>query len=766
MTVAYHVGDTRDVIGTIPDGSVSLVACSPPFIALRSYLPADHPDKHREIGSEPDPASFIDTLLGLTAEWGRVLAPWGSIAIELGDTYAGSGGAGGDYSDGGLREGQQAFSGSASKRRANGIGDDYRPARSGRSATWPRAKCLALVPQLYATSLAYGRNLLTGQPSPAGQWLVRNVITWHRPNPAVGALGDKVRPSTSQIVVATRSPKRWFDLTAVRTPEPGSNTHARTARGVASRATTGKAADRDGNFDTLDTLHMTAGAPPLDCWFDEHDTDGHEVWKITTQPSPLPHYACVDAATQALTRDGWKYHDDLNDGDEIAAYDAERKVIVWQPATFHRYPFDGELVAIDKRTTSQRLTPNHRVLLEDRRGNHKEIIAEDLRPGHRVPLIAPFNDDRDGGSTAFAELLGWYITEGNQRGEAARIYQSRTVNPEKCERITALLGSLGAQYVQRDRQRRGSLSRHEEWTEAMWTITGPIGRALTRNAPGKQLTPAWVFGTSHAEARALLDGLIGGDGHTRANGRRSFIQQSRETCDMVQALACRLGIRSTIGLNTNAWQVTFGSRTATTLRGADGRHDPIGRERYVGTVWCPSVATTYWLARRNGRPFITGNTWPPKLAERLILMMCPAEVCSQCGEPRRRIEGRSERYAAARAAIGDFNQRDRTTGSVSGSRSVLVKAAGGDITCAENITLGWTDCGHDAFTPGVVLDPFAGTGTTLAVAHLHGRDAIGIDLDSRNQELYPARLAECRRALFGTKPELSGQGSLLDGVTA
>lgn len=86
---SYLIGDTREQVATIPDGSVSLVTCSPPFIALRAYLPADHPDKDKEIGSEPDPASFLDTLLGLTAEWGRVLAPWGSIAIELGDTYSG-----------------------------------------------------------------------------------------------------------------------------------------------------------------------------------------------------------------------------------------------------------------------------------------------------------------------------------------------------------------------------------------------------------------------------------------------------------------------------------------------------------------------------------------------------------------------------------------------------------------------------------------------------------------------------------------------------
>ncbi len=68
----YIVGDTRDVTATIPDDSVDLVCTSPPFLALRSYLAADHPDKHREIGSEANPAAFLDVLLELTAEWSRV----------------------------------------------------------------------------------------------------------------------------------------------------------------------------------------------------------------------------------------------------------------------------------------------------------------------------------------------------------------------------------------------------------------------------------------------------------------------------------------------------------------------------------------------------------------------------------------------------------------------------------------------------------------------------------------------------------------------
>ena len=40
----------------------------------------------------------------------------------------------------------------------------------------------------------------------------------------------------------------------------------------------------------------------------------------------------------------------------------------------------------------------------------------------------------------------------------------------------------------------------------------------------------------------------------------------------------------------------------------------------------------------------------------------------------------------------------------------------------------------------MVLDPFAGSGTTLAVTTGHGRNAIGIDLDERNLKLARQRV--------------------------
>jgi hypothetical protein len=299
VTARFLVGDVFDRVRCIPDGSVDLVVTSPPFLRLRSYLPDDHPDKPLEIGSEETPAAYLDMMLRLTAEWARVLAPHGSICIELGDTFAGSGGAGGDYRPGGSRGGQLGFRGSDSKYRrrpdpASGgrhpLPDRFRQGGPGGDG-WPLPKSLCGIPTLYAWSLAYGTNLLSHEPSPAGRWRVRSLKPWIRTNPPVGSLGDKERPATTFITVATRASRRYFDLDAARTGtehpgeaadgEPGvggspprdwwhhvdavldaalaefagGTTHSRGPRG-ARRTTTGKAGSpgRGGNWMTLDTI--------------------------------------------------------------------------------------------------------------------------------------------------------------------------------------------------------------------------------------------------------------------------------------------------------------------------------------------------------------------------------------------------------------------------------------------------------------------------------------------------------------------------------
>lgn len=68
---------------------------------------------------------------------------------------------------------------------------------------------------------------------------------------------------------------------------------------------------------------------------------------------------------------------------------------------------------------------------------------------------------------------------------------------------------------------------------------------------------------------------------------------------------------------------------------------------------------------------------------------------------------------------------------------------------ADYQTIGWTDCGcGEGFRPGVVLDPFCGSGTVLKVGLEMGLDVIGVDLKEEYIEKH------CKKRLNGAKVPL------------
>lgn len=89
MTIRILTGDCRDVLLTLPAGSVHCVVTSPPYFGLRDYGHAG------QIGLEPTPDQFVAALVGVMREVWRVLREDGVCWINLGDSFAGSPGSGG-----------------------------------------------------------------------------------------------------------------------------------------------------------------------------------------------------------------------------------------------------------------------------------------------------------------------------------------------------------------------------------------------------------------------------------------------------------------------------------------------------------------------------------------------------------------------------------------------------------------------------------------------------------------------------------------------
>jgi len=61
---------------------------SPSYYRLRSYLPADHPDKAQEIGTEESPEEYVARLVETFAEVKRVLRDDGTNWVVLGDSFS------------------------------------------------------------------------------------------------------------------------------------------------------------------------------------------------------------------------------------------------------------------------------------------------------------------------------------------------------------------------------------------------------------------------------------------------------------------------------------------------------------------------------------------------------------------------------------------------------------------------------------------------------------------------------------------------------
>lgn len=155
---AVLIGDALERLRELPDSSIDSVITSPPYFGLRDYGVGG------QLGKEGSVDQWVRNLRAVCGELHRVLAPHGSLWLNLGDAYS-------------------------------------RHARFGAAP-----KSLLLGPERLARALV------------ADRWLLRNKVVWAKTNPLPSPAKDRLTNAHEFVYFLTKQPSYFFDLDAIREP--------------------------------------------------------------------------------------------------------------------------------------------------------------------------------------------------------------------------------------------------------------------------------------------------------------------------------------------------------------------------------------------------------------------------------------------------------------------------------------------------------------------------------------------------------------------
>jgi len=173
-------GNCLDKLKELPDQSINTCITSPPYWGLRDY------NEDKQLGMENTPEEFVDNLVEVFREVKRVLRDDGTVWLNLGDSYCGTGNKG-NHTDPKHKEGRNGQK-IALNNKIEGL----------------KSKDLVGIPWRVAFALQQDG------------WYLRQDIIWHKPNPMPESVKDRCTKAHEYIFLLSKSPKYYFDNEAIK----------------------------------------------------------------------------------------------------------------------------------------------------------------------------------------------------------------------------------------------------------------------------------------------------------------------------------------------------------------------------------------------------------------------------------------------------------------------------------------------------------------------------------------------------------------------
>ena len=236
----------------LADKSIHTIVTSPPYYGLRNY------NVDGQIGLEQTPDEYIANLVTVFRECKRILRDDGTLWVNIGDSFAGSGCGTNDYR--------------TEKSRSINKSDVMFSKRPPQQKELPgcKPKDLIGIPWMLAFALR------------ADGWYLRQDIIWAKPNPMPESVKDRCTKSHEYIFLLSKSARYYYDNEAVK--EPVSDVSM-------------KRAEYGWNCDRPSTKNGSMGGDGIHTekmgarFVDPAGRNKRDVWTVTTKPYKGAHYA-------------------------------------------------------------------------------------------------------------------------------------------------------------------------------------------------------------------------------------------------------------------------------------------------------------------------------------------------------------------------------------------------------------------------------------------------------------------------------------------
>ena len=179
------IGDCQESMAKIEGNSVHCCVTSPPYFGLRDY------GAEGQIRLESTPDAFVQALVKVFREVKRVLRDDGTLWLNLGDSYARTGGTD--------RKVSSSAAVGSKRNTLKQTGD-----RTARAPVGLRDKDLIGIPWKVAFALQ------------ADGWHLWQDIIWQKPNPMPESVTDRCTKSHEYVFLLTKSSKYHFDHAAIK----------------------------------------------------------------------------------------------------------------------------------------------------------------------------------------------------------------------------------------------------------------------------------------------------------------------------------------------------------------------------------------------------------------------------------------------------------------------------------------------------------------------------------------------------------------------